>query len=112
MSDGFLTLAQTEGGLTCFLVPRWLEDGTRNAIHLMRLKDKLGNRANASAEIEFTARAPHLVGEEGARRTGDHRRWCITPGSTPRWRRPGLMRAALAEAASLGHATAPPSSGG
>ena len=47
MSDGFLTLAQTPGGLTCFLVPRWL-DGERNAIHLMRLKDKLGNTSNTS----------------------------------------------------------------
>ena len=52
MSDGFLTLAQAPGGLTCFLVPRWPE-GTRNAIHIQRLKDKLGNRSNASAEIEY-----------------------------------------------------------
>jgi putative acyl-CoA dehydrogenase len=65
MSDGFLTLAQTEAGLSCFLVPRWLPDGTRNAIHLMRLKDKLGNRANASAEIEYHGALAHLVGEEG-----------------------------------------------
>jgi putative acyl-CoA dehydrogenase len=65
MSDGFLTLAQTGSGLSCFLVPRWLPDGTRNAIHLMRLKDKLGNRANASAEIEYHGARAHLVGEEG-----------------------------------------------
>jgi putative acyl-CoA dehydrogenase len=65
MSDGFLTLAQTEAGLSCFLVPRWLPDGTRNAIHLMRLKDKLGNRANASAEIEYHGALAHLVGEAG-----------------------------------------------
>ena len=52
MSDAFLTLAQAPGGLTCFLAPRWTPDGERNAIRLMRLKDKLGNRANASAEIE------------------------------------------------------------
>ncbi len=65
MSDGFLTLAQTKVGLSCFLVPRWLPDGTRNAIHLMRLKDKLGNRANASAEIEYHGALAHLVGEEG-----------------------------------------------
>ena len=49
----FLTLAQAPGGLTCFLVPRWTPAGERNAIQLMRLKDKLGNRANASAEIEY-----------------------------------------------------------
>lgn len=64
MSDGFLTLAQTPEGLSCFLVPRWLEGG-RNAIHLMRLKDKLGNRSNASAEIEYHGAYAYLVGEEG-----------------------------------------------
>ncbi|MDG4649999.1 acyl-CoA dehydrogenase family protein [Roseibacterium sp. SDUM158017] len=65
MSDGFLTLARTEAGVSCFLVPRWLEDGTRNAVRLQRLKDKLGNRANASAEIEYHGARAHLVGEEG-----------------------------------------------
>lgn len=65
MSDGFFTLAQTDRGLGCFLVPRWLE-GERNAIRVMRLKDKLGNRSNASAEIEFEGAAAHPVGEEGA----------------------------------------------
>ncbi len=65
MSDGFLTLAQAPGGLTCFLVPRWLE-GTRNAIHIQRLKDKLGNRANASAEIEYHGAFAHRLGDEGA----------------------------------------------
>ncbi|WP_415921926.1 acyl-CoA dehydrogenase family protein [Tateyamaria sp. SN6-1] len=64
MSDGFLTLAQTAQGLTCFLVPRWLE-GERNAIHLMRLKDKLGNRSNASAEIEYHGALAHQLGEDG-----------------------------------------------
>ena len=64
MSDGFLTLAQSEGGLTCFLVPRWLE-GERNAIHIQRLKDKLGNRANAAAEIEFDDTFALKLGEEG-----------------------------------------------
>ena len=64
MSDGFLTLAQTGGGLSCFLVPRWLEDG-RNAIHIMRLKDKLGNKANASSEIEYHNAFAYLLGEEG-----------------------------------------------
>ena len=65
MSDGFLTLAQTPAGLTCFLVPRWLQDG-RNAIHIQRLKDKLGNRSNASAEIEYHSALAWQVGEEGS----------------------------------------------
>src|SRR6056297_59512 len=64
MSDGFLTLAQAPGGLTCFVVPRWLEEG-RNAIRLQRLKDKLGNRANASAEIEYDGALAHRLGPEG-----------------------------------------------
>lgn len=64
MSDGFLTLAQAEGGLTCFLVPRWLEGG-RNAVRLQRLKDKLGNHANASSEIEYQGALAHRLGEEG-----------------------------------------------
>src|SRR5436305_1032514 len=53
MCDLFLVLAQGPGGLTCFLLPRVLPDGTRNAIRIQRLKDKLGNRSNASAEIEY-----------------------------------------------------------
>ncbi len=65
MSDGFLTLAQTEGGLSCFLVPRITGDGARNGIRLMRLKDKLGNRSNASAEIEYENAQSLLLGEEG-----------------------------------------------
>jgi putative acyl-CoA dehydrogenase len=65
MSDAFLTLAWTEEGLSCLLVPRWRPDGTKNAIHLQRLKDKLGNRANASAEIEYGGASAQLVGEAG-----------------------------------------------
>jgi putative acyl-CoA dehydrogenase len=65
MSDAFLTLAYADGGLTCFLVPRWTPDGERNAIYLMRLKDKLGDRANASAEIEYHGAYAERVGEEG-----------------------------------------------
>lgn len=64
MSDGLLTLARTGAGLTCFLVPRWLEDG-RNAIRLLRLKDTLGNRSNASAEIEYEGAVAHRLGPEG-----------------------------------------------
>ncbi|MHA7849673.1 acyl-CoA dehydrogenase family protein [Roseovarius sp.] len=64
MSDGFLTLAQAPGGLTCFVVPRWLDHG-RNAIRLQRLKDKLGNRANASAEIEYDGALAYRLSPEG-----------------------------------------------
>jgi putative acyl-CoA dehydrogenase len=65
MSDAFLTLAQAKGGLTCFLVPRRLPDGGRNRILVQRLKDKLGNRSNASAEIEYDSAFAERVGEEG-----------------------------------------------
>ncbi|MFJ4746946.1 acyl-CoA dehydrogenase family protein [Streptomyces albogriseolus] len=65
MSDAFLVLAQAPGGLTCFLVPRVLEDGSRNVFALQRLKDKLGNRSNASAEVEFDGTWARRVGEEG-----------------------------------------------
>ncbi|MFD6433192.1 acyl-CoA dehydrogenase family protein [Streptomyces venezuelae] len=65
MSDGFLILAQAEQGLTCFLVPRVLEDGSRNAFAIQRLKDKLGNRSNASSEVEFDGTWARRVGDEG-----------------------------------------------
>jgi putative acyl-CoA dehydrogenase len=65
MSDLFLVLAQAPGGLTCFAVPRVLDDGVRNPFHLQRLKDKLGNRANASAEVEFAETLGLRLGEEG-----------------------------------------------
>lgn len=65
MCDAFLTLAYTDKGLTCFLVPRWTPDGERNAMHIMRLKDKLGDRANASSEIEYHGAYAQAVGEEG-----------------------------------------------
>jgi len=65
MCDAFLTLAYTDKGLTCFLVPRWKPDGERNAMHIMRLKDKLGDRANASSEIEYHDAFAERIGEEG-----------------------------------------------
>ncbi|MGC0328841.1 putative acyl-CoA dehydrogenase [Streptomyces sp. SAI-170] len=65
MSDGFLVLAQAPEGLTCFLVPRVLADGTRNTFLIQRLKDKLGNRSNASAEVELDGTWARRVGEEG-----------------------------------------------
>ncbi len=96
MSDGFVTLAQTPEGLGCFLVPRWLE-GERNAIRIQRLKDKLGNRSNASAEIEYEGAAGWLLGDEGRgvqtiMEMVHHTRLdtAVAPA--------GLMRAAIAEA--------------
>lgn len=65
MSDGFLVLAQAPGGLTCFLLPRVLPDGTRNVFAIQRLKDKLGNRSNASSEVEFDGTWARRVGDEG-----------------------------------------------
>ena len=65
MSDAFLVLAQAPGGLTCFLLPRVLDDGSRNGFRIDRLKDKLGNRSNASAEIRLEAAVAHRVGDEG-----------------------------------------------
>jgi len=65
MSDAFLVLAQTDAGLGCFLVPRVLDDGSRNVFRIQRLKDKLGNRANASSEIELDDTVGYLIGDEG-----------------------------------------------
>ncbi|HVL81047.1 MAG TPA: isovaleryl-CoA dehydrogenase [Actinomycetota bacterium] len=65
MCDAFLVLAQAPAGLSCFLLPRFTPDGEPNAFRLQRLKDKLGNRSNASSEVEFEGAWAHLVGEEG-----------------------------------------------
>jgi putative acyl-CoA dehydrogenase len=65
VSDAFLVLAQAPGGLSCFLLPRALPDGSQNGFHIQRLKDKLGTRSLASAEVEFEAATAWLVGEEG-----------------------------------------------
>jgi putative acyl-CoA dehydrogenase len=65
MSDAFLMLAQAPGGLSCFFVPRILPDGSRNRLYLQRLKDKLGNRSNASSEIEIDHAWARMIGEEG-----------------------------------------------
>jgi putative acyl-CoA dehydrogenase len=65
MCDAFLVLAQAPGGLSCFLMPRFLPDGSINALAFQRLKDKLGNRSNASSEVEFQAAHAWLIGEEG-----------------------------------------------
>jgi putative acyl-CoA dehydrogenase len=97
MSDAFLALGRTDAGLSCFLVPRWRPEGTRNAIRLMRLKDKLGDRSNASAEIEYDGAWARLVGDEGhgvrtiLQMVQGTRLDCLAGSS-------GLMRAALANA--------------
>ncbi|MEC9346038.1 MAG: acyl-CoA dehydrogenase family protein [Pseudomonadota bacterium] len=98
MSDGFLTLAYAGEGISCFLVPRWRPDGSRNAFHIQRLKDKLGNKSNASSEIEYHGADAILIGEEGRgiRTIIDmvmHTRLDCALGAT------GLMRAALVQAA-------------
>jgi putative acyl-CoA dehydrogenase len=97
MCDAFLTLARTDAGITCFLVPRWRPDGSRNAFHIMRLKDKLGDRSNASSEIEYHGAFARRVGEDGrgVRTIIDmvqHTRLDCIVGSA------GLMRAAIAQA--------------
>src|SRR5882757_4104614 len=65
MCDAFLVLAQAKDGLSCFFMPRFAPDGTVNAIHFQRLKEKLGNRSNASSEVEFHGAHAELIGEEG-----------------------------------------------
>jgi len=65
MCDAFLVLAQTDSGLSCFLMPRWTPDGERNRFQIQRLKEKLGNRSNASSELEFRGTWARMVGEEG-----------------------------------------------
>ena len=97
MSDAFLTLANSDGGLSCFLVPRFLPDGTKNRFYIQRLKDKLGNRSNASSEIEYCDTWGVMVGEEGRGVPTiidmvSHTRLDCTVGSS------GLMRQAIAQA--------------
>jgi len=98
MCDAFLTLAYAPGGLSCFLLPRWLPDGTRNAgFRVMRLKDKLGDRSNASSEVEYHNALARRIGAEGRGvatiiRMVQHTRLDCVVGSA------GQMRAALAQA--------------
>jgi len=101
MCDGFLVLAQSDNGsglgLSCFLMPRFTPDGERNAIRILRLKDKLGNRSNASSEVEFEGAYAQLIGEEGRGiptiiEMGNHTRLECSIGSS------SLMRAAVAQA--------------
>lgn len=97
-SDVFLTLARTAEGISCFVVPGWLPDGSRNGVALQRLKDKCGNRSNASSEVEFRGAIGHMIGEPGrGLRTGlamnQGSRLDIAAASA------GLMRQAVAQAA-------------
>jgi putative acyl-CoA dehydrogenase len=98
MCDAFLTLAYAQGGLTCFLLPRWLPDDTRNAgFRIVRLKDKMGDRSNASSEVEYHGALARRIGEEGRGvatiiRMVQHTRLDCVVGSA------GQMRAALAQA--------------
>jgi putative acyl-CoA dehydrogenase len=100
-SDAHLVLAQTDdggsAGLSCFFVPRWLPDGTRNAIRVQRLKNKLGNKSNASSEVEFCDAVGWMIGKEGRGiptilEMGSHTRLDCVTGSA------GIMRAALCHA--------------
>jgi putative acyl-CoA dehydrogenase len=97
-SDVFLTLAQTKEGVSCFVVAGWLPDGSRNRLQIQRLKDKAGNKSNASSEVEFRGAIAHLIGEPGhGIRTGlemnHYTRLDFAIGSA------GLMRQAIAQAA-------------
>lgn len=97
MCDAFLVLAHAPGGLSCFFMPRVLPDGSRNAFHIQRLKDKLGNRSNASSEVEFHGALATMIGEEGRGvptiiEMVNHTRLDCLLGST------GLMRHAVAHA--------------
>jgi putative acyl-CoA dehydrogenase len=97
MCDAFLVLAQADGGLSCFLLPRFTPDGQRNRFHIQRLKDKLGNRSNASSEVEFRGAWARLIGEEGRGvptiiEMVNHTRLDCTIGST------AGMRAGVAQA--------------
>ena len=82
MCDAFLVLAQADGGISCFLFPRWTPDGERNRFRLQRLKDKLGNRSNASSEIEFDAASAPGWSARRAAACGRSSRWSTTPAST------------------------------
>ncbi|TMG83805.1 MAG: DNA alkylation response protein, partial [Betaproteobacteria bacterium] len=102
MCDAHLVLAQAAGGLSCFFLPRMLPDGTRNAVRIVRLKDKLGNRSNASCEVEFEGAHAWLLGDEGRGvpviiEMVQHTRLDCAIGSA------GLIRGAAAQA--LHHAT-------
>ncbi len=97
-SDVFLTLAQTDVGISCFVIAGWLPDGSRNRLQIQRLKDKCGNKSNASSEVEFRGAIAHLIGEPGhGIRTGiemnHYTRLDFAVGSA------GLMRQALSQAA-------------
>jgi len=92
MCDAFLILAQTPAGLSCLFLPRVLQGGSLNAIYIQRLKDKLGNKANASSEVEFSGATAWLVGEEGRHQRADAAG--AQPGAEPHRPAQGLWQAA------------------
>lgn len=97
MCDAHMVLARTEMGLSCFFVPRWRPDGSKNPIHIQRLKDKLGNRSNSSSEVEFNDAFGIMVGDEGRGiptiiEMANHTRLDCVIGAA------GLMRQALVQA--------------
>ena len=89
MCDVFLVLAQTDGGLSCFLLPRFTPDGERNRIHIQRLKDKLGNRSNASTRDRARRRLGAAWSATRAAASRRSSRWSTTRGSTACSARPG-----------------------
>jgi putative acyl-CoA dehydrogenase len=98
MCDAHMVLARTDNGLSCFFVPRWRPDGSKNAVLVQRLKDKLGNRSNSSSEVEFQDAYGVMVGDEGRGiptiiEMASHTRLDCVIGSA------GLMRHALVQAA-------------
>ena len=98
MCDAHLVLARTDGGLSCFFVPRWRPDGSKNAVLVQRLKDKLGNRSNSSSEVEFQDAYGVMIGDEGRGiptiiEMANHTRLDCVIGSA------GLMRQAFVQAA-------------
>jgi putative acyl-CoA dehydrogenase len=93
MCDAFLVLAQTTPGISCFLLPRFKPGGAKNAFHIQRLKDKLGNKSNASSEVEFHQSYARIIGEEG-RGCGEHYgNGAATRASTARSVQPELCAA-------------------
>ena len=124
MSDAFLVLAQTDEGLSCFLLPRFTPDGARNAVRIQRLKDKLGDWSNASAEVEFQGALAWMVGEPGRgvatiladggahaaglhHRLGEHHAPGARAGGAPRAAPAGVRQAAGGAAADAKRARRP-----
>ena len=109
MNDVFLVLAQAADGLSCFLVPRVLPDGTRNRLDVVRLKDKLGNRSNASAELELDGTLAVAGSATRGAASAPSSRWSPRRGSTACCGSASLMRRAARRGLAGTSPTAPPS---